>query len=90
MFCYKNSRSTFVPVFVGMDYTYAREFNVYRLLLYYTILRAKDLGYHRIDFGLTASFEKRKLGAIVIPKVCYVQAKDNFTMELIETMQNNN
>jgi hypothetical protein len=35
---------------------------------------------------LTASIEKRKVGATLIPKVAYVQAKDNFTMELIEAM----
>lgn len=88
MFCYKNLEMTYVPEFIGMDYQYAREFNVYRQLLYRTITRAKNLGYKKIDFGLTAAFEKRKLGAEIIPKVCYVQAKDNFSLELLETMQN--
>ena len=88
MFCYKNSETTYVPEFVGMDYQYAKEFNIYRQLLFRTIMRAKELGFAQIDFGLTASFEKRKLGAIVTPKVCYVQAKDNFSLELLETMQN--
>ena len=87
MFCYLNATHTYVPEFIGMDYRYARKFNVYRQLLYQTILRAKSLGFHKIDFGLTAAFEKRKLGARVIPKVCYVQAKDNFSLELLETMQ---
>lgn len=89
MFCYKNTGRTYVPGFVGMDYHYSREFNVYRQLLFQTILRAKTLNFEKIDFGLTASFEKKKLGATVVPKVCYVQAKDNFSLELIETMQNN-
>lgn len=88
MFCYKNCEITYVPEFVGMDYQYARDFNVYRQLLYRTIMRAKELGYKKIDFGLTAAFEKRKLGAKVTPKVCYVQAKDNFSLELLETMHN--
>lgn len=88
MFCYLNSSRTYVPEFIGMDYQYAREYNVYRQLLYQTILRAKSLHCKQIDFGLTASFEKKKLGATVIPKVCYVQAKDNFSLELLETMQN--
>lgn len=86
MFCYRN-HGTYVPSFVGMDYLYARKFNIYRLLLYRTILRAKEIGCNKIDFGLTASFEKKKLGATVIPKVCYIQAKDNFSIELLETMQ---
>ena len=87
MFCYKNLNITYVPEFVGMDYRYTREFNVYRQLLYQTILRAAQLNFKKIDFGLTASFEKRKLGATVIPKVCYIQAKDNFSLELLEIMQ---
>ncbi len=88
MFCYLNSCRTYVPEFIGMDYRYARDYNIYRQLLYQTILRAKRLNFQGIDFGLTAAFEKRKLGARVIPKVCYVQAKDNFSLELLETMQN--
>ncbi len=89
MFSYKNSGRTYVPSFVGMDYSYSEEFSVYRQLLFQTILRAKELNFSRIDFGLTAAFEKRKLGATVQPKVCYVQAKDNFSLELLETMHNN-
>lgn len=88
MFCYKNSGQTYVPAFIGMDYNYSKEFNTYRQLLYRTILRTKEIGFSKIDFGLTASFEKRKLGAAVLSKVCYVQAKDNFPLELLETMQN--
>lgn len=90
MFCYKNSGITYVPSFVGMDYSYSEEFSIYRQLLYQTILRGKNLQVEKIDFGLTAAFEKKKLGADIIPKVCYIQAKDNFTLELLETMQNNN
>ena len=88
MFCYKNSGKTYVPSFVGMDYTCTEDFSIYRQLLYHTILRAKELECERIDFGLTAAFEKKKLGAMVKPKVCYVQAKDNFSLELLETLQN--
>lgn len=88
MFCYKNSGKTYVPNFVGMDYTCTKDFSVYRQLLYHTILRAKELGCERIDFGLTASFEKKKLGSRVKSKVCYIQAKDNFSLELLETIQN--
>lgn len=88
MFCYKNSERTYVPSFVGMDYTCTEDFSIYRQLLYHTILRAKELKYEQIDFGLTAAFEKKKLGAKVRSKVCYIQAKDNFALELLETLQN--
>jgi len=87
MCCYNNN-TTFVPVLVGMDYEYVTKINSYRILLYQTIKRAGEQGYKNIDFGLTAAFEKRKLGATVFNTFAYVQAKDNFTMELISTLQN--
>lgn len=89
MFCYKNERYTYVPSLIGMDYK-AQKFQLYRQLLFQTIKRAKKLGFKKIDFGITASFEKRKLGATIIPRVAYVQAKDNFSMELINVIQNEN
>src|SRR5690606_40231750 len=88
MCCYNNNNTTFVPVLVGMDYEYVTKINSYRILLYQTIKRAGEQGYKNIDFGLTAAFEKRKLGATVFNTFAYVQAKDNFTMELISTLQN--
>lgn len=86
MFCYKNMEHTYVPSFIGMDYRYA-EFQVYRQMLYQTIMRAKALDFKKIDFGFSASFEKKKVGAVIVPKVAYIQAKDNFSMELMGTMQ---
>ena len=88
MFCYKNLGITYVPSLVGMDYTFAVEFQVYRQLLYQTIKRARKLGFSRIDFGLSASFEKRKLGATVKQKYAYVQVEDNFKMENLGMMRN--
>ena len=88
MFCYKNSGITYVPSLIGMDYSYATDFQVYRQLLYQTIKRAKELGFQRIDFGLSASFEKRKLGATIIKKFAYIQVEDNFKMERLGMMRN--
>ena len=90
MFCYKNLGTTYVPSFIGMDYEYIQQYHVYRQLLYQTIKRAQQLGFSKIDFGMTAAFEKRKVGATIIPKVAYVQPKDNFTLELVSGIQNNN
>jgi len=88
MFCYKNMNHTYVPSFIGMDYNFTAEFQVYRQMLYQTIVRAKALGFSKIDFGLSASFEKKKVGAVITPKFAYIQAKDNFSMELMGVMQN--
>lgn len=88
MFCYKNNNHTYVPELIGMDYNCAKEYQLYRQLLFQTIKRANELQFQKIDFGVSASFEKRKLGARIIPKVAYVQARDNYVMELMNTLQN--
>lgn len=90
MFCYKNSCNTYVPELIGMDYASSEGFHLYRQLLYQTIKRAGELQIPRIDFGVSATFEKKKLGASIIPKVAYVQARDNYAMELMHTLQNEN
>lgn len=78
MFCYKNEENAYVPELIGMDYEAGQDSGLYRQLLFQTIRRAGSLGFPRVDFGLSASFEKKKLGAIAIPKIAYVQARDNF------------
>ncbi len=88
MFCYKNMEHTYVPSLIGMDYDYALKFQIYRQLLYQTIKRTKQLDYNKIDFGFSATFEKKKMGAVLVPKVAYIQARDNFSMEMMGTLQN--
>ncbi|GGK19027.1 hypothetical protein GCM10007962_11510 [Yeosuana aromativorans] len=88
MFCYKNKGNTYVPAFVGMDYKYAHKHQVYRQLLYQTVKRAGETGLQTIDFGMTAGFEKKKIGATVTEKMAYIQTKDNFSLELMEMMDN--
>lgn len=90
MFCYKNAAGSYVPILVGMDYEAGDGFGLYRQLLFQTAKRARDLGMKRIDFGISATFEKRKLGAAVLPKVAYLQSRDNYAMELMQTLQNEN
>lgn len=86
MFCYKN-KLTYVPSLVGMNYDKLNLYHTYRQLLYQTIKRAIDLNLHRVNLGLTASFEKRKLGATVKDTYAYIQTSDNFTLELIGLME---
>ncbi|WP_298535852.1 aminotransferase class I/II-fold pyridoxal phosphate-dependent enzyme [uncultured Algibacter sp.] len=87
MLCYKNKNNTYVPAFVGMDYDFLSEYHTYRQLLYQTIKRAIDLDFNLIDLGMTAAFEKRKLGAIVEEKYAYIQSSDNYTLELMGTLE---
>lgn len=89
MLCYKNIHKTYVPAFVGMDYHYLNEFHIYRQLLYQTIKRAIELKFRYIALGLTASFEKRKLGANVHDKYAYIQTADNYALELMGVLETN-
>ncbi len=88
VFGYKNSEHTYVPVLIGMDYEYVQKLNLYRQLLFQIIKRANALGYKKIDFGFSATFEKRKLGAKIEPKIAYIQARDNFSFEALNNLQN--
>ncbi|TNJ46076.1 GNAT family N-acetyltransferase [Tamlana fucoidanivorans] len=87
MLCYNNNNTVYVPAFVGLDYNYVLEYHVYRQLLYQTINRAIALQIPKIDFGMTAAFEKRKLGAVVEEKFAYLQTADNYTLELIGILE---
>lgn len=87
MFCYTNQTAVYVPAFVGMDYDHLEAYATYRQLLYRTIERAIALKLPKIDFGMTASFEKRKLGATAHEKYGYIQTSDNFILELIGVME---
>jgi len=81
--CYKGANNeSYNGMLIGMDYDYA-SYNTYRVALLHTVLRAKALKYKRVNLGFSANTEKKKFGAKAIPKVAYIQAKDNFNMELI-------
>ncbi|MDP2687019.1 MAG: aminotransferase class I/II-fold pyridoxal phosphate-dependent enzyme [Aequorivita sp.] len=87
MLCYKNIHNTYIPAFVGMDYKYLEQYHIYRQLLYQTIKRAIEINAKNIALGLTAAFEKRKLGATITPIYAYLQTADKFTLERLEVTQ---
>jgi Acetyltransferase (GNAT) domain len=86
IFCYKNANNDYNPIFLGMNYDFLDKYNTYRQAIFQAIKRANELGSDKIYLGLSATIEKKKFGARIVPKVAYVQAKDNFNMEFIETM----
>ncbi len=77
-FSYKNAN--YCPVVIGLDYDYLDTAKVYKQLLLQIVARAIALKREKVYFGLTASLEKRKVGAVVRQQVAYVQMKDNFEM----------
>lgn len=87
-FCYKSSRNNYSIFAVGLDYDYVLSHGCYRQGLYQSLVRANKLNCNMFYMGMDASVEKKRFGAKVIAKSVYVQANDNFNMELIGTMVN--
>ena len=87
MFCYKNRNKIYVPSLVGLDYNFNEKHQTYRQLLYQTILAATTQNFETIDFGISANFEKKKIGATIIPMYAYLQADDNYALERLETIR---
>jgi hypothetical protein len=67
MFCYKNSDQTYVPALIGMNYTYASKFQIYRPFIQ-TIKEQEQLTLKKIDFGFFSHFRKKKVGRYNISK----------------------
>lgn len=80
---YKSDSGSYTFLLVGMDYQFLEKYNIYRQTIFRTILRAKNLGYQKLRLGISATIEKKKFGASVVPKVAYVQSVDNYNMEYI-------
>jgi 7-keto-8-aminopelargonate synthetase-like enzyme len=84
-FAYKNRN--YSPVVLGLDYDYLAEYKIYKQLLFQAVMRAVELKSDKIFLGLTASLEKRKLGAKAIKNVAYMQVKDNYNLSVIELLK---
>ena len=85
VFSYK-TKSNYNPMVIGLDYSFQDEFKCYRQAIYQIILRARSLNYKMVRLGFSATVEKRKFGAKVFSPVAYVQAKDNYNMEVLGTL----
>jgi 7-keto-8-aminopelargonate synthetase-like enzyme/predicted N-acyltransferase len=84
--CYKTT-TNYNFVLSGMDYKYLEQ-GIYPQILWQILLRAKQLNLTNINLGLTASQNKRKLGARSIPQVGFVQMQDKFGMSVINSIAN--
>ena len=85
IFCYK-TKSTYCPMFIGIDYDVNSRSKVYKVGLFQTLWRAKELGYNQIKMGFSADLEKRKLGAEQIKTFAYIHFQDNYNFEELQTI----
>jgi len=77
------------PMVIGIDYNYNEKFKVYKQAIYQALKRARQLNLPKVYLGLSADIDKHKFGALQFPKIAYYQAKDNYNMEVIESMAAN-
>jgi 7-keto-8-aminopelargonate synthetase-like enzyme len=84
VFCYK-SGDAYIPMIIGLDYTFNKQFGIYRQALYRLILRAKELGKSKVMLGFSAGIEKKKLGAKEASTYAYMHIRDTFDLEVLSS-----
>ncbi|MDD3875946.1 MAG: bifunctional aminotransferase class I/II-fold pyridoxal phosphate-dependent enzyme/GNAT family N-acetyltransferase [Bacteroidales bacterium] len=73
------------PVIYGADKTF-NHLSIYKKNIYHLIEHCIDLKIKNLYLGITASEAKRKLGALQIKQIAYVQVKDKYNNDLIDSM----
>ncbi len=81
-----NTSVNMSAMIIGIDYHFNQHFKVYKQAIYQVLKRARMLNLPKVYLGLSADFEKQKYGAKQIARVAYMQTKDNYNMEVIESM----
>lgn len=77
--------SIYNPVLLGLDKESFRS-KVYHQMLYQAVKRAGELNYSYVHLGLSADEAKKDVGSKQISKVGYIQLKDNYNFEVLETL----
>ncbi len=85
VFC-NRSGTAYMPLVMGLDYSYHASFKTYRQALYQLVMRGKALGCTQINLGFAASVEKKKVGAVTSPVYAYMQTKDNYNFQVLANM----
>lgn len=84
-FCHKNTHQVYSFMLTAIDYEHVYDYSGYRTALWAMVKRAKELGCKQANFGISATVEKKRVGARPHQRVGYFQAKDNYAMEVMET-----
>ena len=81
--CINHTNGALSPLLAGMTLEENGRLQLYRQLLFQTIKYAKEQGFKRVYLGISAAFEKRKLGAEILNKEAYIQMKDHYASDLL-------
>lgn len=83
------TQKTYSPVTIGLDYEFNATCKTYKQAVYNVVLRANELNLSRINFGLSADTEKRKVGAKQIEVKAYITVSDNYNRDELLQIENN-
>ncbi|HEX7905440.1 MAG TPA: aminotransferase class I/II-fold pyridoxal phosphate-dependent enzyme [Chitinophagaceae bacterium] len=76
----------YIPMIIGLNYAYNKEYKIYRQALYQLVMRGKMLGKKKIHLGFSATVEKKKVGAVTYPTHAFMQIRDSYNAEALATM----
>ena len=80
------AKNCYVPIIIGIDYTYNKKFGIYRQALYQLILQAKRSKKQTIKLGFSATIEKQKFGIKPADTFAYMHTKDSYNMETLSAL----
>ena len=84
--CYR-SGDAYIPMIIGLDYTFNKAYNIYRQALYQIVLRAMRLRKKKILLGFGAATEKKKLGAKPTVVHAYIHSKDIYNQQVLSNLK---
>jgi 7-keto-8-aminopelargonate synthetase-like enzyme len=79
-------RTEYSGLIAGIDYTHNSNLYCYRQMLASIVRRGTELNFDNIALGYTSTIEKKHFGAKVENFSAYMQIKDNYNMEALNTM----
>lgn len=82
------SDNILTPNYIGLNYDF-KEYNIYQQLMYRVVQYAIEQGYDKVDLGVTADFEKERVGAKGEQLFALVQVDDHYNHSHIEAVHNN-
>jgi 7-keto-8-aminopelargonate synthetase-like enzyme len=85
IFCH-TAGDSYIPMIIGLDYSFNKEYKIYRQALYQLVMRGKALGKKSILLGFSAPVEKKKVGAVIYPTHAFMQVRDNYNAQALATM----
>jgi 7-keto-8-aminopelargonate synthetase-like enzyme len=83
--CAKNE-DHYHPIIIGIDYSFGNDVNVYKQSVYRLIVRSIELNVDKLHLGLTAIDAKYNLGAEKTEHIAFIQKKDSYNQDLIDSM----